>query len=163
MTCASLPIHGLRRAACRAAAFTLVEIMIVVVIIGLLAALAVPALQRVKQRAIATRYLNDVRQIREGAERYALENGNFPPNGVGGLHAALRGYVPDKLFAETTPLGGAWDWDYEQNGFRVAVSVYLPTATTEQIRLIDRMIDDGVLTTGLFQTASNKVIYVMEP
>lgn len=161
------PLNSSRRGPTHAAggwaAFTLVEIMIVVVIIGLLAAMAVPALQRVKQRAIATRYLNDVRQIREGAERHALENGNFPPNGVAGLHAALRGYVPDKLFAETTPLGGVWDWDYEQNGFRVAVSVYMPTATTEQIRLIDRMIDDGVLTTGLFQTASNKVIYVMEP
>ena len=145
------------------AGFTLVEIMIVVTIIGLLAALALPALGRMKVRATTTRYLADVRQIRDGAERYALENGNFPPNGVAGLHEALRTYVPDKLFGTTTPIGGVWDWDFEQNGFRAAVSVYQPTATTEQLRAIDRAIDDGVLTTGLFQTATNKAIYVLEP
>jgi prepilin-type N-terminal cleavage/methylation domain-containing protein len=109
------------------AGFTLVEIMVVVTIIGLLTALALPAFRRVQRSAVSKRTLNDARQIRDGAERYALENGNFPPNGVAGLHADLRGYIPDTLFnSTTTPIGGVWDWDYQQNGFTAVVSIYQP-------------------------------------
>ena len=144
-----------------ARAFTLVEIMIVVVIIGLLAALAVPALKRVQQKAISKGYLNDLRQICDAAERYALEAGTFPPNGTASLHDNLRGYVPDKLFRATTPLGGVWDWDYDQNGFSVCVSVWQFTAGDEQLLDIDRAIDDGVLTSGIFQKMGSKVVYVL--
>ncbi len=147
-----------------AAAFTLVEIMIVVVIVGLLAAMAVPALQRVRLRAVGSRYLNDVRQIRDGAERYAMETGRFPPNGIAGLRPELRGYIPDSIFASTsTPLGGIWDWDYDQNGITAETSVYQPTAHDELLRHIDRTIDDGDLATGNFRRANSKAIYVIQP
>jgi len=43
--------------------FTLVEIMIVVVIIGLLAAMAIPAFQKVRRQSIAKAMANDARQI----------------------------------------------------------------------------------------------------
>lgn len=143
-------------------AFTLVEIMIVVVVIGLLVAMAVPGLARVKSQAVAKRYLNDVRQIAAGAERYAMETGQFPPNGIGALHPSLRGYVPDSLFGTTTPLGGVWDWDYQQNGFTVSISVYQFTAPDEQLLAIDRTIDDGNLNTGAFRKDSSKVIYILQ-
>lgn len=144
--------------------FTLVEIMIVVVIIGLLAAMALPAFQRVKLSTVSKRYLNDARQVRDGAERYAMENGNFPPNGIAGLHPNLRGYIPDAvLAAATTPLGGTWDWDYQQDGFTALISVYQFTATTEQLRDIDRTIDDGDLATGLFRRMGSKAIYIIQP
>ncbi len=55
------------------------------------------------------------------------------------------------------------DWDYQQNGFTAAVSVYQFTASDAQLLDIDRAIDDGVLTTGLFQKASGKAIYVIVP
>jgi prepilin-type N-terminal cleavage/methylation domain-containing protein len=143
-------------------AFTLVEIMIVVVIIGLLAALALPALGRVKTQAVAKRYLNDVRQIAAGAERYAMETGRYPVNGIGALHADLRGYVPDSLFGTTTPLGGVWDWDYQQNNLTAAVSVYNYTAADDLLRAIDRSIDDGNLDTGMFRRDNAKVFYILQ-
>ncbi|MCX6953780.1 MAG: prepilin-type N-terminal cleavage/methylation domain-containing protein [Verrucomicrobia bacterium] len=148
----------------RARAFTLVEIMVVVVIIGVLAALALPAFQRVKQSAVSKRYINDARQVRDAAERYALENGNFPPNGIGALHPSLRGYVPDSLMdSTTTPLGGVWDWDYQQDGFTASISVYLFTVSDAQLRDIDRTIDDGNLNTGLFRKISSKAVWIIQP
>ena len=55
--------------------FTLVEIMIVVVIIGLLAAMAIPAFQKVRTASQDKAVLNNARQLSGAADQYYLENG----------------------------------------------------------------------------------------
>ncbi len=54
--------------------FTLVEIMIVVAIIALLAAIAVPNFLRARKRSQATRILEDLRMIDGAIDLYAIEN-----------------------------------------------------------------------------------------
>ena len=54
--------------------FTLVEIMIVVAIIALLAAIAVPNFMRARKRAQAARVLEDLRLIDDAVDQYAIEN-----------------------------------------------------------------------------------------
>jgi type IV pilus assembly protein PilA len=55
--------------------FTLVEIMIVVVIIGLLAAMAIPAFLRVRINSQDKAVLNNARQLSASADQYFMENG----------------------------------------------------------------------------------------
>ncbi len=71
--------------ASKQAGFTLVEIMIVVAIIGLLAAIAIPNFVSARARAQANGCINNLKQIDAAASQFALEQGkktgdtiNFP-------------------------------------------------------------------------------------
>ena len=85
--------------------FTLVEIMIVVVIIGLLAAMAIPAFQKVRVASQDKAVLNNARQMAAAADQYYLENGT-----TSALSTALVGatnYVKalNTVASETYPAG----------------------------------------------------------
>ena len=60
------------------AGFTLVEIMIVVGVIALLAALAMPGMLRARKRAQASRIKDDLRLIEAAVDQYAIETQRQP-------------------------------------------------------------------------------------
>jgi prepilin-type N-terminal cleavage/methylation domain-containing protein len=64
----------LRKLNTKKAGFTLVEIMIVVAIIALLAAIAVPNFLRSRKRSQATQVLEDLRILAGAVDQYAIEN-----------------------------------------------------------------------------------------
>jgi len=68
--------------------FTLVEIMIVVAIIGLLAAIAIPSFMRARTTAQCNACINNLRQIEAAKDQYALEAG-LSNSATGGGAAAL--------------------------------------------------------------------------
>lgn len=65
------------------AGFTLVEIMIVVAIIALLAAIAVPGFLRARKRSQASKILNDLRMIDAAVDQYAIETNRTTGFSVG--------------------------------------------------------------------------------
>ena len=67
----------------RRGGFTLVEIMIVVAIIALLAAIAVPGFLRAHKRSQASRILNDLRMIDSACDQYAIETNRKTGDTVG--------------------------------------------------------------------------------
>jgi prepilin-type N-terminal cleavage/methylation domain-containing protein len=146
----------------RRGGFTLLEIIIVAILIGLLAALALPALSRIQRKGQNTRFINDLRVALGAIEVYVLEAGHFPPDGIAGFPAELAPSFPPGKWAPPTSVGGRWDWDFEQFGFTAGLSVYQPTASAEQMREIDALIDDGNLETGTFRARSNGYIAIME-
>src|SRR5712671_6011848 len=62
-----------RRSLCEQQAFTLVEIMIVIAIIGLLTALAIPSFIKMRKESQAKRIVNDARQIDAAIDTWALQ------------------------------------------------------------------------------------------
>ena len=71
--------------------FTLVEIMIVVAIIGLLAALAVPGFIRSRLRSQGERTVNDCRIMDHAIDEWAIETGQ--KNGAAVNTTAAAGYL----------------------------------------------------------------------
>ena len=72
----------LRKLTTKRAGFTLVEIMIVVAIIALLAAIAVPNFLRSRKRSQATQVLEDLRIIDGAVDQYAIEFKKSPGDTV---------------------------------------------------------------------------------
>jgi prepilin-type N-terminal cleavage/methylation domain-containing protein len=68
----------MRRKASSKAGFTLVEIMIVVAIIGLLAAIAIPNFVRARTTSQTNACIKNLREIDGAAQTWALENNKSP-------------------------------------------------------------------------------------
>lgn len=77
------------------AGFTLIELLIVVAIIGLLSAIAVPSLLNAVDRGKQSGTVADMRAIATALERYAVDNNGYPTDAdLGALAASLEpGYI----------------------------------------------------------------------
>jgi type II secretory pathway pseudopilin PulG len=127
-----------------------VEIMIVVVIVGLLASMALPAFQRSRQRSQAARLTNDFRQYDAAFQRYLMENGQSPAAaGIGVVPTGMAGYLPTS-YVNPSPLGGGYIWSGPSSNIVLSGS----TANDATMRLVDLALDDGDLTTGNFTKIS---------
>ena len=71
--------------------FTLIEVMIVAVIVAIVAALALPNLRRVLDRAAMTRTILDMRTLQQDIGDFRIEHGRLPT----GLAEAGRGGMTD--------------------------------------------------------------------
>ena len=60
--------------------FTLVEILIVVVIVGILAAIAIPTYYSYVRKGYATEAKTQIKNIVQASEIYKTENGQYPPD-----------------------------------------------------------------------------------
>jgi type IV pilus assembly protein PilA len=81
--------------------FTLVEIMIVVVIIGLLAAMAIPAFNKVREQSRQKAVTNNLRQLASAGQQYMLDKGVTQA-----LYADLVGTSTDNYIRSISPVSG---------------------------------------------------------
>ncbi len=152
--------------------FTLVEIMVVVVIIGLLAALAIPAFQRTQRASQNSRIINDFRIFAQAFEIYNATNGVWP-NNVGPaviptLPYSMAGDFKADTWKNPTAIGGSWNWDNSlSTGGFAGISISNSGSRVifvddTQLAEIDAKLDDGDLTTGNFQKVSaTRVTYIL--
>src|SRR5437660_1239038 len=87
--------------------FTLIELLIVVVIIGILAAIAIPKFANTKDKAYVAAMKSDLRNMATYEEQYAADNGGAYFGGVATSAAPLQGFSPSQNVTVTvTNLAG---------------------------------------------------------
>jgi prepilin-type N-terminal cleavage/methylation domain-containing protein len=76
--------------------FTLVEIMIVVAIIGLLAAIAIPSFVRARTTSQTNACINNLRQMDGAKDQWAIENNKVDTDAVttGDIAPYVKGGIP---------------------------------------------------------------------
>ena len=143
--------------------FTLVEIMIVVVIIGLLAAMALPAFKRARESSQNTRFANDVRVFASAIETFTTEKGVYPEDsGSGAFPTGMGDYIRTEQWNYGPSIGGVWDVERDSYGVRSAVGSHQFIASIEQLTVFDNKYDDGDLTNGNYrQLAGDRYYYII--
>ena len=90
--------------------FTLIELLIVVVIIGILAAIAIPKFANTKEKAVLASMKSDLRNLVTAQEAYFSDNQTYAP-AIGAAQAAgVVAFVPSQnnVIALSTVTSGGW-------------------------------------------------------
>jgi len=150
----------------RQAAFTLVELMIVVTILVDLALIALPAYERARKQAQSSRFSADMRVAASAFEMYATENSRYPDETAAGvLPAGMEQYLRGVRWSARNSIGGIWDWDYGQGYAKAAVCTESDRdIDSVQMSNVDTMLDNGVLATGSFRerTPNRRWAFIIE-
>jgi len=88
----------------RRSGFTLIELLIVVVIIGVLAAIAIPKFQNTKGKANLAALKSDLRNLATAEEAYFYQNGSYTSS----LTALNLNPSPGVIFSFGTVNAGGW-------------------------------------------------------
>lgn len=161
--------HALRPTVrCAPRAFTLIEVMIVVVIIAILAVVTIPSFGNLTEESARAAFASNLKSYARSAEVYAAQNRRYPADGTtGSVPAGMEDLVDPTDFARITPIGGRWDFEYLDNGITAGVGVHFDGSGQTRddffMALLDAEIDDGNLATGAFReiAPSTRYYYVL--
>ena len=117
--------------------FTLVEILIVVVILGILAAIVIPQFTNASEEAKLSTLKSNLQSIRAQIQLYKMKNNDLPPtaanfstlmtqdaNNGGGVGAPYLYSIPNNPYTSTNTVavwgagGAAWEIDETTGAFR---------------------------------------------
>lgn len=123
--------------------FTLIEMLVVITVIGLLAALILVGLSSFRTRGRDTRRIADLKEVQNGLEVYYMKNGVYPDVGSWEeLETALRGAGAGNSIPRDPVNTDPYLYRYCTNGQSYVLGAQLEDAGANQ-KLLDGDIDDA--------------------
>jgi type II secretory pathway pseudopilin PulG len=149
-----------------------VEIMVVVVIIGLLVAMALPAYRRITMRSKTAALVSDLRSYSTAFITYNLQNGKWPADGLPREIPAVMSGALSQGFSRQSPIGGVYKWNYgvSADGINATAAIIIETDGSDVVsddadlrEMIDREMDDGDLHAGnVIVGSTNSLVFIIE-
>jgi general secretion pathway protein G len=137
-------------------AFTLVEILIVVIILGILAAIVTPRFATASDDAAQQAFAATLLNFADAAVMYQARTGRpIPDGGTGFIPPGLEPYIKQREWEAETPIGGLWDSEFRDvGGVESMIGVHYMSGGDPGAAFmteVDAIIDDGNLFTGTFR------------
>ena len=146
--------------------FVLAEVLIVVVILGILAAIVIAVLHNASGEARQTAFVTNIKAFNEAAIMFMTRNQSHLEDASSGeLPDGLDEFIDERAWTSITPIGGVWDSEYDDNGITSGIGVHFDgtgeTRDDEFMVEVDLIFDDGDLNTGLFRKIADDRYYVV--
>ena len=151
-------------------AFTLVEILIVVVILGILAAIVIPMyIVKYADDANQRAFITNIRTFANAANCYrALHEEFLEDSSSGEIPSGLENFIDERKWIAITPIGGVWDAELDSFGVKSAIGVHFRNGkgairNDEYMTTVDLAFDNGDLDTGQFRKiAADRYYFIIE-
>lgn len=128
--------------------FTLIELLVVIAIIGLLMALLLPAIQRVREAANRMRCQNNIKQLAIAVHNYESSFGVLPPsmlapvgaifrtnNGSWSVHGRILEFIEQGNAGARVNLEVAWDHQLNTGVPQMRIPVFIcPSEVNDRVR-----------------------------
>lgn len=147
-------------------AFTLVEILIVVIMLGILASLVIPKFASAQGDAVVAATAEDLRRMEVAIGRYQAKNGIFPVDvnpklTPAGLDEFFRENNP---FAKPAPIGGNYDYEGTPHWSPIQISIRADgtnSHTDADALALDVYMDDGSLNSGSLRRSGGRTYFII--
>ena len=125
--------------------FSLIELMTVMAVIGLLAALGIPRYRDMKRRGYSANVMSDFNTVRVAAYTYFADNATYPPDGGSGTPpAVLVPYLPQGFSFSGEHYTLDYDvWPSPLNPSQLVVGITVTSSDQALVNMVARTIQAG--------------------
>ncbi|MEM1208741.1 MAG: type II secretion system protein [Planctomycetota bacterium] len=150
----------------RRSAFTLVELMIIIGVLAILAAIVLPSLSNASSKAQAATIATNMRALADACRVAHEQTGNWPAYDSDedgpGMPAILDGLMSEHAWYDIADSWGGGEVMLFQNSTGLHYTITGNGDLNETLEELERLVDDGSATTGVLTWQTNSTGFYVD-